>query len=195
MTEQKILQDGVVNFFSGKKEYRSLSNFWERDVIISCEKEKTEEERIYESGEHCFHGEKYTRLGEISKDENRKTVLLDYGRKFLKPSPYKTGAIVKKMGGKRGLLLRNEELKLWETISVEVQNKICKWKFENYEEVRQDLLKSGNKILIHPAMRCSEAVLENSRVWEGKGVVMDGKILVLGKNLLGKIWMDIRTLQ
>lgn len=105
MTEQQILQDGIVNFFFRKKEYRSLSNFWESDIIISCEKEKTEEERIYESGEHCFHGEKYTRLGELCKDENRKTLLLDYGSKFLKPSPYKTGAIAKKMGGKKGSIV------------------------------------------------------------------------------------------
>lgn len=93
---------------------------------------------------------------------------------------------------KKGLLLHSEELKLWETISIEVQDKICKWKFENCEEVRQDLLKSGNKILIHPAMRCSQAVLEKSRVWEGKGVVIDGKVVILGKNLLGKIWMELR---
>ena len=34
MTEQNILIDGIINFFSGKREYRSLSNFWEKDVII-----------------------------------------------------------------------------------------------------------------------------------------------------------------
>jgi hypothetical protein len=38
------LRDGIVHFFSGKKEYRSLSNFWERDVIIG------DKERVYESG-------------------------------------------------------------------------------------------------------------------------------------------------
>ena len=62
----------------------------------------------------------------------------------------------------------------------------------NYEEVRKDLLKSGNKILIHPAMRCSQEKLENYRTWEGKGIVVDGKIVVLGKNLLGNIWMEYR---
>ena len=24
----------IINFFSGKKEYRSLSNFWENEIII-----------------------------------------------------------------------------------------------------------------------------------------------------------------
>ena len=188
MAQQKLLNSGVVNFFSGKKEYRSLSNFWENDIIIT----DGDEERIYESGEHCFHGEKYIRLGELCEDEKRKEDLLNYSVTFLKPSQYKTGAIVKKMGGKKGLLLNNIELKSWGTISIEVQNKICRWKFENYEEVRQDLLKSGNKILIHPAMRCSREKLEKTRIWEGKGVVIDGKIVVIGKNLLGNIWMEFR---
>ena len=189
MTEKKVLNDGVINFFSGKKEYRELSNFWENDIVIS----NGDVKRIYESGEHCFHGEKYIRLGEICEDENRKRELLYYGNTFLKPSQYKTGAIVKKMGGKRGLLLSPTELKLWGTISMVVQYEICKWKFENYEEVRDNLVKSGNKILIHPAMRCSEETLVTSRIWEGKGVVIDGKIVVLGKNLLGNIWMELRV--
>ena len=188
MSEQNILSSGVINFFSGKKEYRSLSNFWENDIIIIDGDKK----RIYESGEHCFHGEKYIRIGEVCEDETRKKALLDYGSTFMKPSSYKTGAIAKKMGGKKGLLLDSIELKLWTSISVDVQNRICSWKVYNYEEVRKDLLKSGNKILIHPAMRCSQEKLENSRIWEGKGVVVDGKIVILGKNLLGNIWMEYR---
>ena len=188
MTEQNILSNGVINFYSRKKEYRSLSNFWENDVIITF----GDETRTYESGEHCFHGEKYIRLGEICEDESRKKNLLDYGARFTKPSPYKTGVLAKKMGGKKGLLLNNIELKLWTTISIGVQHEICIWKVNNYEEVRNDLLKSGNKILIHPAMRCSQEKLEASRLCEGKGVVVDGKIVILGKNLLGNIWMEYR---
>jgi len=182
-----MLQNGVVNFFSGKKDYRSLSNFWEGDIVIANE----DTNRTYESGEHCFHGEKYIRLGELCEDESRKKVLLDYGAKFMKPSQYKTGAVAKKMGGKRGLVLNSTELKLWTSISIDVQHSICRWKVENYEEVRADLVKSGTKILIHPAMRCSEEKLE-FRLWEGKGTVKDGKIVVLGKNLLGNIWMMYR---
>jgi len=110
----------------------------------------------------------------------------------MKPSPYKTGAIAKKMGSKKGLLLNSIELKQWTSISIDVQHEICSWKFNNYEEVKKDLLKSGNKILIHPAMRCSQEKLENTRLWEGKAVVVDGKIVILGKNLLGNIWMKQR---
>jgi ribA/ribD-fused uncharacterized protein len=168
----------TVNFFSGKKEFRSLSNFWENEVTVDG--------RTYESGEHCFHGEKYIRLSEHSE---RPEQLLEYGKTFMSPSPYKTGAMVKRMGGKKGLLLTKEELALWSELSIEVQKKICQWKFDHYEEVRQDLLKSGTKILIHPALRCSHP---ETRIWEGKAVIVDGTLTLLGQNLLGKIWMELR---
>ena len=180
---QEMSTDDIINFFSGKKEYRSLSNFWENDVIVNG--------RTYESGEHCFHGEKYIRIGEISS-EKRKKILLEYGKTFLKPSPYTSGAIAKKMGGKKGMLLTPMELKLWEEISVDVQSDICEMKLEYYEEVRDDLKKSGDKILIHPALRCSVERLERTRFWEGKGIIKDGKVVVLGKNKLGNIWMELR---
>lgn len=96
------------------------------------------------------------------------------------------------MGGKKGLLLNSIELKLWIDISIYVQHEICTWKVNNYEEVRNDLLKSGTKILIHFATRCNQKNLETIGPWEGKGVVIDGKVVVIGKNLLGNIWMEYR---
>jgi hypothetical protein len=30
-------------------------------------------------------------------------------------------------------------------------------------------------------------------LWEGKGVVCDGKIEVIGGNMLGKLWMELRN--
>ena len=186
---EKMLKNGVANFFSKKKEYRSLSNFWETDVVI----DDGGEERVYESGEHCFYGEKYIRLGISSRDEWRKQELMDYGATFLKPSIYITGADVKKKGGKKGILLSVKETNEWEKISTEVQMEICRWKVENYEEVINDLFKSENKILIHPALRCSEERLVKNELWGGKGVVIDDKIVVLGKNRLGNIWMKLRS--
>ena len=73
-----------------------------------------------------------------------------------------------------------------------MQREICDWKFDNYEEVRNDLVRSGTKILVHPALRCSEAKLKD-RIWEGKAVVIDDKVEILGSNLLGKIWMELRS--
>jgi len=183
MEDKKLLENEVVTFFSGKKVYRSLSNFWERDVEVGG--------RIYESGEHCFHGEKYIQIGEHCEDVKRKKILLEYGQTFLKPSMYKTGSIVKKMGGKKGLLLMDSELILWSRLGIVVQKEICNYKFENYSEVRKDLLKSEKKILIHPAMRCSEEKVKGC-IWEGRGVVRNGMVVILGKNMLGNIWMELQ---
>ena len=162
MSDKKLLELAVITFSSRKKEYRSLSNFWEVEVCII----DGVDTRIYETGEHCFHGEKYIRLGKVSDD--RKEMLLEYGKRFQKPSIYVTPVEAKKMGGKRGLLLNTRELEQWSRISIEVQKEICKWKYDQYEEVRKDLEKSKGKILVHPAMRCSEENVK-SRLWEGKG--------------------------
>jgi hypothetical protein len=69
----------------------------------------------------------------------------------------------------RKFILNKDELELWYDESIGVQNEICKYKykFDNYEEVRNDLSKSKDKILIHPAMRCSEDKIKN-RLWEGR---------------------------
>ena len=179
----------IVTFFSAKKEYRSLSNFWENDIII----ENENKDRIYESGEHCFHGEKYIRLSELSNDKDRKHILLDYGITFIKPSIYKTSSIAKKMGGKKGFILNSDELKKLDLISIDIKRNICKWKIDNYEEVRTDLKKSKNKILIHPAMRCSLDKIDN-KIWEGRAKIIDNEIIIYGRNLLGNIWMEYRDL-
>jgi predicted NAD-dependent protein-ADP-ribosyltransferase YbiA (DUF1768 family) len=185
--DKKIIDDTVINFFSGKKEYRSLSNFWEKDVII----EDNIDKRTYESGEHCFHGEKYIRLGRLSTDKQRKKELIFYGLHFKKPSKYKTCNEAKKMGGKNGLVLSPSELEMWHILSVEVQINISMYKYETYDEVKEDIKNSGNKLLVHPALRTSEEKLM-TRTWEGKAVIKDGKVTIIGVNRLGNIWMDLR---
>ena len=83
----------------------------------------------------------------------------------------KTAVEAKRKGGKKGLLLHPIELEQWNEISISVQREICRWKFEHYEEVRNDLIKSENKILIHPAIRCSEEKLEKYKIWEGRAII------------------------
>ena len=80
---------------------------------------------------------------------------------------------------------------MWYGLSIGVQMEICKYKFENYEEVREELVKSRGRVLIHPAMRCSEEKVR-TRLWDGKGIVVDGKIEVIGRNMLGNLWMEWR---
>jgi hypothetical protein len=188
MSDKKILEKGVMNFFFKKEECRSLSNFWKCVVVIQDE---DSEYRVYDSGESCFHGEKFITVSRFTNDENRKKQLVDYAKKFLKTACEKDGAAVKKMG--RQFTLSKEELDIWQAESMAVQMKICKYKLDNYEEVRCDLDKSRGKILIHPAMRCSEEKTR-TRLWEGKGIVVDGKIEVIGKNMLGNSWMKLRDI-
>jgi predicted NAD-dependent protein-ADP-ribosyltransferase YbiA (DUF1768 family) len=185
MSDKKILSQGVMNFFSKKEECRSLSNFWECNIVI----EDGDDRREYSSGESCFHGEKFIRVGKLCKDENRKRALLEYGSRFFKGICENNGAVVKKMG--RRFILDKDELELWSILSIDVQNEICRYKYENYVDVRDDLAKSRGKVLIHPAMRCGEEKIK-SRLWEGKAIVVDGKIQVIGKNMLGNLWMKIR---
>jgi len=191
--EKSLIDNSTITFFSGKKEFRSLSNFWEKDVIVSTDINIPNDIREYETGEHCFHGEKYIRLGRLSEDKKRKKELIFYGLTFLKPSKYKTCADAKKKGGKSGLLLLPDELAQWDALSIEVQIDICNYKYNTYDEVRQDLKKSENKILIHPALRTSEEKVK-LRIWEGKAIIKDGQIHILGKNRLGSVWMEIRSL-
>ena len=123
MSDKKLLERGIINFFYKKEEYKSLSNFWECNVVII----DGTEVREYESGEHCFHGEKYIRLGKFCEEEERKSVLLKYGSNFIKGNCInKKGADIKKMGGKKGLKLSEIELNLWRNISIEVQKEISK---------------------------------------------------------------------
>jgi predicted NAD-dependent protein-ADP-ribosyltransferase YbiA (DUF1768 family) len=188
MDKKGLLDNAVITFFSGKKEFRSLSNFWENPVIVGNKKDKKE----YETGEHCFHGEKYVRLGRICKDSKRKRELIMYGLTFVKPSKYKTAVEAKKKGGKNGLLLTSSELEDWSILCIYVQYEISKYKMETYDEVKEDLIKSKDKILVHPALRTSEEKVA-TRTWEGKAIIKDGQVEIIGKNMLGNTWMELRS--
>jgi predicted NAD-dependent protein-ADP-ribosyltransferase YbiA (DUF1768 family) len=173
-----------IYFYSGKTAYRSLSNFWEHAVII--------EDREYETGEHCFHGEKYYRLGQLSTDPIRAHKLLEYSKYFKNQSPFSSPSIAKQKGGKKGLLLTTDELNHWTITSIDVQRNICKYKFDHYQEVRDDLIQSKQNTLIHPALRKSDEYVIKNSIWEGR-YKSDGS--VIGQNKLGNIWMNLRNIK
>jgi len=178
----------IITFFDRKKDYRCLSNFWEGKIKIW----NNGEEREYESGEQCFHGEKFIRLGNICTNEERKRLLLEYGGKFLSDGEIKTSKEAKMKGGKKNFKLNVEELKKWNNMSVEVQFEICKYKLENYLEVREHLYKSKNCLLVHPGLRCSNEKMKE-KIWEGRVIIgEDGNYMILGGNKLGDIWMKLR---
>ena len=182
--DKKMLDDVRINFFGKKEEYKSLSNFSKLEVVIG-------DGIVYDSGEHCIHGEKYRFLGNACEDLKRKELLLSYSEQFRKGSTFGFGAAVKRMGGKNGVKLTDVETILWQTVCVDVQRQICEYKFDNYEVVRDDLHKSRGKLLVHPAMRCSDAKVLG-KIWCGRAKVVDGKVVIIGQNILGVLWMDLR---
>jgi len=170
----------VFNFFGKKKEGRELSNFWEGRVEVDG--------RVYGSGEGAFHGSKYIEVSKVSEGE-RRGLLEEYGRKFEIGEEFGSmnGGELKKKGGMKGMKLNEDEIGVWNRMGVVVQEKICRYKYENNEVVKEVLESSRNKILVHPAMRCNDEKVR-SRLWEGR--VVDG--VMLGGNMLGNIWMKLR---
>ena len=170
----------VLNFFGKKKEGRELSNFWEGRVEVDG--------RVYSSGEGAFHGSKYMEVSNVNEGE-RQSKLEEYGRKFEIDGEFGSmkGTELKKKGGKKGMMLNEDEIVVWNRMGVIVQEKICKYKYDNYEVVREVLESTRGKVLVHPAMRCNDEKVK-SRWWEGR--VVDG--VLLGGNKLGNIWMKIR---
>jgi predicted NAD-dependent protein-ADP-ribosyltransferase YbiA (DUF1768 family) len=189
-TNEQLLKDRVATFVFKKAEFQSLSNFWSCLITIM----DGEEVHQYSSGEHAFHGEKYRRLAKHSKDADRTAELLDYSKQFLRCNDGGMSALdAKRKGGKGGLRLTEPELKLWDKLSLEVQREISTWKVNSIPQVRQDLLNTGNRILVHSAMRTSEKEMAK-KYWEGKAIINEhGEIVVLGGNWLGKIWMETRS--
>jgi predicted NAD-dependent protein-ADP-ribosyltransferase YbiA (DUF1768 family) len=191
--EKKFLEDNVATFFFKKTtELQSLSNFSAYPVVI----EEDGEERYYKTGEHCFHGEKYIRLGkDFATDENDKQLLLDYGYQFVGEDVTFDALDAKRKGGRKGMELSNDLLERWKVLSEIVQYEICIYKVAHHDVVREDLCSTGEKTLVHPT-RCSDDKI-NDCTWEGRAKVKynkDGKMKIhmLGKNKLGKIWMDVR---
>lgn len=197
MAPKRKLDDCLVSsktesFWSKKKHLKELSNFYVAKVDLGSG-------RIYTSGEAAFHGAKF-RIAAISQTPGsaRRAELMAYGRKFEDDCDFEglTPAQMKSKGGKskkNGLELDASELAIWSANCMEVQRQICQYKFDNDEAVRSSLISSGQKILVHLANRTPLEKVP-SCFWEGKAVLKDDGITVdvLGGNVLGKIWMEIR---
>jgi len=98
----------------------------------------------------------------------------------------------KHAGNKKGLKLTADEIEKWNNISVDVQKEICKYKIENYDVVKDDLTKSGDKKLVHSASRFNK--IENC-FWDGRASLNEAKdeINIEGINMLGNLWMELRA--
>ena len=40
-------------------------------------------------------------------------------------------------------------------------------------------------------MRCNAEKVKE-RLWEGRAIIIDGKLEIIGQNMLGNIWMKLR---
>ena len=179
----------TITFFDKKKDYRPLSNFYECTIAIE---DSDGSSRVYATGEHAFHGEKYRRIAKKVTDVERVITLTQYAARFLLTGNIVTAKDAKQKGGKRGLRLTVEELRIWDELCIDVQREICRYKMNHYDDVKHWLRLSGDNILVHPAMRCSETKVK-SRMWEGRAIVdAEGKTIIIGGNKLGEIWMEIR---
>lgn len=176
-----------IYFYARKQQFRCLSNFSQHPITIQDEFST----RQYLTGEHCFHGEKYYLISQHISNSERKNQLLCYSNKFLESSNLDSPLLAKQAGGKKGLALNQKELDIWDELNVEVQRKICLWKIHKYPEIKEELLKTQNKCLIHPAIRVKEEKVKE-RKWEGRMIEINGEKKIIGQNMLGKIWMEIR---
>ena len=190
-----------LKFYSKSKEGISLSNFAALPVQIG--------DRHYRTGEHAFHGEKYRRIAtmcmssspleHVNGDEMQKAdekiarqaraaALLNYSEKFCGEKPhFQTALDAKKGGGKKGMVLHELELKCWnDHLSYPTQIEISTDKYKRYEQVRQALQERQGKFILHQDNRANKRT-----VWGGRVDRSDG--LIIGKNNLGHIWMNLRN--
>ena len=156
----------------------SLANRWPCRVVCQT--------REYASGEHAFHGEKYFRLAQMCADPERAKQLLGQAALFVGDNNTQTLAHA---GGFASFRLTKPERAAWSEMSVDVQTEICQWKAAHYREVQEDLFVSGNRILVHLPKKGTKG--SKPGFWDGLPV--SGNKPVIGGNMLGYIWMDVRA--
>jgi ribA/ribD-fused uncharacterized protein len=174
-----VLEDkNVVKFFSSSKDKDAalLSNFAPMAVVLDGTK--------YKTGEHAFHACKFQCAMDMEGvSPERKQHLLDHKDRVIQASN-SLGA--KKLGGRAQCELTEAELKVWANVAESIQTKICEYKLGRYNLVRQFLLESEDKYLLHQENRGRQPI------WGGR-INQQTKELI-GDNKLGKIWMVLRDI-
>ena len=168
--------DNLIKFYSisSNEDIKTLSNFALIPVKI--------ENRNYISGEHAFNGEKYFQISKQISNSQRKQELLNHSLKF-QGGIFKTPLDAKKAGGKgnHDLTLTDQEIKFWITSSIDIQFKICEYKFNNNETVRKVLSEYSDYYFLY-----QENKENTNSIWGGR--IKDDELI--GQNKLGKIWMS-----
>lgn len=171
------MNNPIIKFYSKSSYAKCLSNFSDFEIIIK--------NKIFQTGEHAFHGLKYSSIAGKTKNKDRKKILLSYSEKFEGISPiFNTPNDAKKGGGKKGLLLEPLELEYWNNISYQTQKNISEYKFQTYQIVKETLLENKNSYLLHQDNRAN-----NNTLWGGRIDKRTGNLV--GYNKLGLVWMEI----
>jgi len=168
------MYENILTFYSKSKNknVRQLSNFHIEKIIL--------EDKEFNSGEHCFHYFKYFVIAKSCNDIERYNELITHSIKIQNTD---TPVDAKKLGSKSCFKLTNEELNVWGLYSIQYQNKICLEKLKQNENVKNILLETHNKYLLHQENRANM-----NSLWGGR--IKDNELI--GKNQLGKIWMSLR---
>lgn len=169
--------DNIIKFYSKSKdnELRKLSNFNMEKIIV--------EDIEFKSGEHCFQYFKYLSSSINCKNDDieRSNKLLEHSNKILESE---NANEAKKLGSKSSMKLNNKEIYLWNKLCYDYQHKICLAKLEQNKNLKNILLNTNNKYLLHQDNRAKEKT-----IWGGR-IKYD---ILIGKNELGKIWMSLRN--
>ena len=164
-----------LKFNSKSTEGQCLSNFADLMVHINGE--------TYFNGEAAFHGEKMKCVARYMPEGPEKKALVVYAARFLGISDPR---LAKRMGSAGVMPLSKEQLRPWDTKHAFLtQRAVCHYKCRTYPQIKELLVKSKGRPLLHQDNRARE-----SNVWGGRIDVTTGKFV--GQNQLGKIWMQMR---
>jgi DNA polymerase beta len=171
-----LSEEDSIMFWSGKRQFSELSNFYQNPITIN--------NRSYKGGEQAFHGEKFRIVANFEKDKQLKNNLLRHSKKF----PDITDPVEAKRNGgkgKSGYELTPEQISIWNSKAERVQIMICLEKLKD-PAVLEALENSGNKDLYHYSSRA-----RRGEIWGYKKNKTTGE--EIGENKLGKIWKAIRS--
>lgn len=159
---------------SADKEAAKLSNFLLQVQVGG---------KMYKTGEHAFHACKFECVASLYEDGlDRKQKLLGHAKLIETAS---TPLDAKKLGGRSKCALTLSELNKWNSASINVQRQICEYKLARYPCIRNTLIGSKDRYILHQENRGKKPI------WGGR-IDKKSKELI-GQNILGKIWMELRN--
>lgn len=138
-----------IKFYETNKPYGCFSNFAKYPILLK--------DKIWPTTEHYFQAQKF--IGTEFEEEVMNAT---------------TGIIAAKMGRDRNKPLRKD----WEQVKDDVMREAVHAKIEQYKEIRDILISTGNCVLVEHTI--------NDSYWADGG---NGS----GKNMLGKILMEFRN--